>query len=383
MEKSVYRLPSCPSYDIRRTESWLEDMAAQGLFPDKWNTRTRLIRFRLDEPQTLRYRLTPADGNDVPQKEMLELAQAFGWEYSGQYEGLFVYCSSDPAARELNTDPAVQALSLKHLQKQLRGRFLFAGGYLLFLGMILLPGFGYHMVIYGSLCLISLLTMLTIGFVEQCVSLWRLFQLRKQLLAGIESDSSDWRKSTRLYRIGTIIQYLLLVCLLLGWPGYVARHLGFCEKPLAQYPGTPPFVTLDMLQADADTSVQRIDNSCYEAWSDPLFPACISWLDGGSIQLGNDDVYGGLLEVQYCQTLSPWLAKSIARGYAAANGAPELLEQNGLGVDYAATFTSRHGFPMAVLVEGKTVVCVRMSMDDPNGIFTMENWMAQTAEMMK
>jgi len=48
MGTTVYRLPPCPSDDIRRTESWLEHMAAQGLVPDKWNTRTRLIRFRLE-----------------------------------------------------------------------------------------------------------------------------------------------------------------------------------------------------------------------------------------------------------------------------------------------------------------------------------------------
>ena len=383
MAKHVYRLPPCPSDDIRRTESWLEHMAAQSLVPDKWSTRTRLIRFRPEESQALRYRLEPSDGGNEPANEMLELAQAFGWEYKGQYEGLFVYCSNDPAARELNTDPAVQALSLKYLHKKVRNRFLFAGGYLLFLGMLLLPGFGYHMVIFGSLCLISLLTMLTIGFAEQCVSLWRLFRLRKQLLAGIESDPSSWRKGAKLYRIGIIVQHLLLVCLLLGWIGYAVRHLGFYEKPLAQYPGTPPFVTLDMLQADANTSVQRIDNSHYEAWSDPLFPTCITWLDGGSIQYGDEDIYGGLLEVQYCHTLSPWLAKSIAQGYMRANGAADPLLREDLSMDYAATFTSRHGFPMAVLAEGKTVVCVRMSMDDPEGIFTMENWLRQTAEMIK
>ena len=51
-DKMVYRLPPCPLYDVERYESWLNDMAAAGLFLQAQGV---LVRFRRGTPAPVRY----------------------------------------------------------------------------------------------------------------------------------------------------------------------------------------------------------------------------------------------------------------------------------------------------------------------------------------
>lgn len=109
--------------DIRRTEAWLEDMAAQGLVYQKesnWNwvlgwffcTIPHLFfaRFHREAPKfSRRYRLIPASKNQRPSPEQLELYAQSGWQYVEFidlfYASFLLFCSDDPRAVEPYTDP--------------------------------------------------------------------------------------------------------------------------------------------------------------------------------------------------------------------------------------------------------------------------------------
>lgn len=392
MAGNIYRLPPCPSYDIAGQESWLEDMAPRGLFPVKFINRLPLVIFCKAAPKALRYRLEPMpkpasfwNPSPEPSQDMLELATQYSWEYIGRWNQFFVYCSEKNDARELNTEPEVQALSLNILKKSSRRIFLYTVVYLLFLGFLLAPGLGQSMVTYGSVYILLLFLLLTTLVLENGMALWKIHRLQTQLRSGSPmSHQADWRKGAQVHKSGVIASYLLLAVLVGCWLHYGIKDLGLYEHPLAAYPGTPPFVTLDELNTQVpEVTVSRINNGVYESWSDPLFPVCITWLDGGSLSGEGGAVYGGLLEVQYCEALSPWLAKSVATGYMKAHGGSDVVFLEEPGLDYAASFTSYHGFPRAVLVNGNTVVCVRFSMWDPNGVFTLENWVAEMAANIK
>ena len=117
--ETVYRLVPCPCYEVEACESWLTDMAAEGLFVEKLG-RT-LARFRRGTPCAVRYRLTAArlKGGwlDTVPTEPLSAEKAlyseYGWEFVCSQQEFFLYICRDPQAPELHTDPAVQALSLK------------------------------------------------------------------------------------------------------------------------------------------------------------------------------------------------------------------------------------------------------------------------------
>ena len=58
--KHVYRLPPCPAYDIEGMESWLSDMAANGLLLSADGFFAGFAIFEKSEPRAVRYRLAPS-----------------------------------------------------------------------------------------------------------------------------------------------------------------------------------------------------------------------------------------------------------------------------------------------------------------------------------
>lgn len=104
--------------DIARTESWLEDMAAQGLFFHSFSGWSILapgplwiVLFEKDAPRPeRRYRLCPARPQEAePTQETLELYAQSGWQFL-RYWGTscvsyYLFYTDDPNALEPYTDP--------------------------------------------------------------------------------------------------------------------------------------------------------------------------------------------------------------------------------------------------------------------------------------
>ena len=104
--------------DISRTESWLEEMAAQGLFFHDFSGWSILapgplwvVLFQVDVPKPRRrYRLCPARPQEAePTQETLELYAQSGWQFL-RYWGTscvsyYLFYTDDPNALEPYTDP--------------------------------------------------------------------------------------------------------------------------------------------------------------------------------------------------------------------------------------------------------------------------------------
>ena len=104
--------------DITRTETWLEDMAAQGLFFHSFSRWSILapgpllvVLFQVDVPKPRRrYRLCPARPQEAePTQETLELYAQSGWQFL-RYWGTscvsyYLFYTDDPNALEPYTDP--------------------------------------------------------------------------------------------------------------------------------------------------------------------------------------------------------------------------------------------------------------------------------------
>lgn len=114
----------CPLSDIEGLESWLGDMAAQGLVPVTIDQN--FARFRCSQPKAVRYRLNAKPAPETflesapgtPDGEERALAQECGWYYVTAVGDFFLYACEDSDAPELNTDPQVQALSLRYAKRQ-------------------------------------------------------------------------------------------------------------------------------------------------------------------------------------------------------------------------------------------------------------------------
>lgn len=81
----AWRFPPCPGYDVEATESWLQEMAAQGLVLSTEGFFAGFACFEKSEPRRLRYRLEAAPkkflDEDGPNEEERSLSEAYGWQY--------------------------------------------------------------------------------------------------------------------------------------------------------------------------------------------------------------------------------------------------------------------------------------------------------------
>ena len=126
--------------DIARTETWLEDMAAQGLFFHDFSGWSILapgplwvVLFQVDVPKPRRrYRLCPARPQEAePTQETLELYAQSGWQFL-RYWGTscvsyYLFYSDDPAAPEPYTDPDSLYEALRPPKKDVLNDLLLGG----------------------------------------------------------------------------------------------------------------------------------------------------------------------------------------------------------------------------------------------------------------
>jgi len=399
--RSVYRLPPCPAYDLSTLECWLTDLAKEGLYLKKEGFFLGIAAFEKAPIRPVRYRLEAAPGSTSmwadnwgdPSPEAVALNEEFGWEYVDKYGDFYIYRTFDLQARELNTDPAVQALTLKAVEKRRRGSLTS-----LILWIIIYPFLFIRfcptlvMVSMGSIfCLFTFLLVLFLT-VDSFLHLRHFTRLRKTLLAGGSiHQKKDWRKQAmrkRTTALLTIIACVVwLVWLLSLWSTDI---LETNTLPLSEYTGDPPFSTLVDLDSDEVTDYKRtalgISNTIKE-WSDPIAPKNMEWQEIATVTYADGTSLDGSLYVDYHRMISPLLARTLAweyerfdsRGshYFKTSERYQPLSLPDLGIDYAAAYRNHIGFEAIVLQQGNEVLRIsyiqHSGTDDPRHR-TIEEW---------
>ena len=123
--KYVRKITPVSSADAEGLESWLEDMALQGLYLKKF--RPLFCTFTPGPAKKTRYRLEPYRlhlDDDLP-RSMLELYQDFGWDYVGTADSsMLIFATQDLDAPELHTDPELQSQRWNKLYRSARRGFV-------------------------------------------------------------------------------------------------------------------------------------------------------------------------------------------------------------------------------------------------------------------
>ena len=313
----------CPLSDIEGLESWLGDMAAQGLVPV--TIGQNFARFRCSQPKAVRYRLNAKPAPETflesapgtPDGEERALAQECGWYYVTAVGDFFLYACEDSDAPELNTDPQVQALSLRYAKRQvfapagLLAYWLVTFWVRYAMGVWHTPVIDFVELGWLSFCYLGLLAAALVSVVHNTVLLYR-FSAR--LTRGAEPERhKNWRKGAGRYLVGRVLAALLFV-LTIVWTfaGSAMEKSQHGSIPLEDYTAPLPFATLDdyagqpvALDADAAPAasfvqVQRL----------PLAPTFIKYEAYG--QAGANGLRGALY-VEYYECITPQLAQTMYR----------------------------------------------------------------------
>lgn len=118
VEEIFKRLP-VEELDITGVEDWLEQMALKGYFFYKiifgwWY-------FKIGEPQEVRYRIDPGikKANEI-ESEKKDDYEALGWHYIYTHKDFYhIFMADAQETEELHTDPPVEKLALKRLERML------------------------------------------------------------------------------------------------------------------------------------------------------------------------------------------------------------------------------------------------------------------------
>ncbi|WP_102262610.1 DUF2812 domain-containing protein [Mesobacillus jeotgali] len=211
--KTVYKLSPSDYWRIGELESWLSDMAAEGLFLKKLGRQ--FVKFEKTDPKNMRYRVVVSISKEIS-TEQVDMYSDKGWDFVNSYGSFHVFSSpAELNAPELYTDPSEQSYSLKELDKQLIfNAAVIVFGLMIFIGLLastwFLDGTPTFVMVEGIMVHQTLLA-IYISYIAYA-SLQAAFSvrdLRKRLAEGIPIDHhAPWKKRHRFH---TAISFLFTV----------------------------------------------------------------------------------------------------------------------------------------------------------------------------
>lgn len=365
----VYRPVPSPFYEVEACESWLTDMAAQGLFVEKMGRM--LARFRRGTPKTVRYRLTAArlkgGWMDSVPSEPLSTEKAlyaeYGWYFICAQQEFFLYACEDAGAPEPHTDPAVQALSLKMARRSAWWEFLTA--VIVLMVQFALNGHGRLVRLLVEMPLLSCCIYLYFfgSLFLAFRDLYNILRLSRRLCRGYAPNHrKDWRPAAWIHWISQGITTVALVLLGLGC---VYLFVQFSSRqPVTDYQGPLPFATLPDLADGTPVwdETDRLDHNTLEVRHSLLAPTILEYEESGKILQNGTVVLDTPLIIDYYDTRFPWLARLLVsdlhESQALLADTPQPLPDLP-GMDAAYAYSGKDGvFRQLILVQGRRVLSV-------------------------
>ena len=338
-----------------------------------------------------RYRLEPkrdfGDTNEKPEKEMLELYEACGWEAVTDYNQFFIFRTQNEEAREIHTDSAVHAESIRKLLNRSVWFYLFESFLVLSAIFRLVREPFRYLVTFGTVYTVSFGIILTAAlavmvlYLCQIVGLYRRLKSRQPL-----EHNKPWRRGALWHRAGAVaftLLYLLFVSVILT---QCTATLAASGQKINDYPRDLPFVTIQDLypEGEYNNDISFGGYNQYTSYSRGTAPLNIEWREYATVVTPECEELEGALIVHYHETAGAWIAEGLAKEYlrtALRESRHTAMEAPDLDADYVAAY-SLSGLPTLILQKGNIVVTASFTIDDANG-YPVEQWAELMLEMME
>ena len=397
--KHTFRLPPCPAYDIEGMESWLSDLAMEGLFLTEEGFFGWIGHFVYDTPRPARYRLEAArkstsmwaENYGDPDWEEVELSKQYTWEYVAKRGDFYIYRSFDETARELHTDPQVQAMALDAVKSRQKSAILQQIFWLIV----------YPLLFFRSGILLMMITvrtwlfLLTVFFVvwmlaDGVITILYLRKLQKRLLSGrLSSGKINWKGRSGRHFTKCFTQICIAGILVVAYGSLWSDTM--LDKNLItldQYEGTVPFATMADFHKGNVTDYERtmlgMSFNTIQEWSDWLAPRCVDFEEQVRIHYGDGKMIDGGYYVEYFELANDTLARWLVQEYYGIDRHKEdyaPLETPELSVDFAAAYASDLHLPVILIRDGNIVLRAYFYQTVPQGKeIPKEQWMTILAQ---
>lgn len=261
MKNYIRRFIPVDSLDIAAMESWLADMAEDGLFLVSFGTY--FAHFESRPPQKAAYRLEPASSLYLtPDEKKLEILDEFGWEYVASVDKYFhVFRAKTEDAPEIHTDSAVQAEAYEKLYRSQRNwgiPYVLASVVFLYLTIFTeKPGF-FNIALLGLSHILYGLYMAVIAVLGVRHFL-RLRKIKNLLKTGTPlSHSADYKRKRPLRLAACIFILLLFNATFLS---YTVRMIVRWDADWRELSEPIPMVSLAEIEQDPAFQNGHIDDA--------------------------------------------------------------------------------------------------------------------------
>ena len=400
----THRLAPCPAYDVAGTQAWLSEMAGRGLHLAPDGFALGIVSFERGEPRKVTYRLEAVprqkmfDDGDRPDEEAVELAAEYGWEYVAKRGEFFIYRSEDHNARELHTDPLVQALAMKAVRSRQRWALLDLLFWLLLYPLLRNGALLYRTPLLASLTFGTWLTLFClvmiawycIRAVHRALSLERLY---RRLARGGQIPTAAAHSARALrHRIVTVTRTALTVL----WIVLVAvRTLNLMaetdEIALDEHlsaGGEIPFATVaELAETQGEVTLFRHTMNSFgntvRVWRDPLAQVNIDYCEITEMTMADGHTVTAGLYVEYHEAATEAIAEALAREHVRFDRRDDdfrLLEITLPEADDAVAYLDALHMPTVVLRQGKRVIRASLHNYSESTAIPVESWAGVLAE---
>lgn len=397
--KYVHRLCPCDPSDVEGIQSWLEDMAAEGLFLIADGVFCGVFSFERKSPRKAKYRLDVAqkrkprflDSGDELTDEELELYNSMGWEYLLRYGDFRVYRCEDRDAPELNTESETHAITIGLLKQQHRSSFIYAVLMALFWVFFAHSALRYGFRIAASIGMIFLLCVhgtILDAWVTNFLRLLRFRRYEKRLLAGDSLNHRvDWKKNAPLNYSTRTLPFLLSFGIAFGLLSALTHET--TEIPNTAYPGVPPFATVaDVFPGGTITEDNAwLDYGTFKT-RETAVATSVEWNESCHVTTADGEHYFCILRLNYHETVSEWFARGLEEDYYVYDATRyrgkrfEDLTAPVLGVDSIRVYNN-YGTLCVLMREGTRVVHAVVTMDNKTNANQWHLWAQTMAEILK
>lgn len=398
----TWRLPPCPPYDVEGTESWLADMASHGWMLEKDSFFFGIASFEKKEPASVRYRLEAApkqasnwdDNSGYPDMEAVEMNAEYGWEYVARRGQFYIYKNTDDGTREINTDPQVQALAIKALQKRQIGHFHTTIFWWIIYPLLLFWK-GASVILAAAevgLSVVLLSIMIPLWMViSGLVEIIHLQKLKKKLQAGIPLDHQKQWEKARLVFYGKNLLQVLLIALWISMILHLWNDdlLDTNKQERSAYQGALPFATIcDFAEGTYEETWKDPRFDYVTQWDNVVINTGIKWAEHADVHRPDGSVLQGGLYITYYDAKSEELAKAIASEYhrfdrLRAKKHYEPLECPDFGLDDMVAYRNEMHFPCIVFRQGNVVIHAYFYQTGPDEPIPFEGWAGVIANSIK
>ena len=376
MREKIYKIPPVMSWDIEGTEQWLSEMARDGWLLAEDGIKLGIAVFEKAEPCEMRYCLVGAkngtmaiyDNDGEPEYEEIKHSRKHGWEYIAKRDGFHIYCSADPDARELNTDPEVTAFSLKTVANRQGILAVLALCWLAF-HPLLKAGFNLVKLSLEVSSLIILPWLVSViwlisGVIMRCAYLGKLRRrLRK---TGSFKDGRKRKKKSGTSVLRYAVNILMIAVFLFGSGMIYCRNLFEKEtKHISLFTDEIPFATFSDIAPEGRNMTEiNSGNNRFRQYSDLVAPVCIEWDEVGTVYRDDGGAYRAWMQTEYYETRGEFIAKLLAREISSdyrINSRYEIFEADIPKADFARVYHIGEWDYIIIICDGSRVVCTKIS----------------------